>query len=429
MVIPAWVRSNANMRWLLTARALRSFSQGFLSVVVPLYLVTLGFRGLALGSLLTLATVGGSLMSLAVGLTGDRYGRRPAMIGVAAVAVVGMLGFIFARSYGLLVAASVLSTVGAGGGVGGGGAWGPFYPAEQPLVASSCEPEQRNAAFAAISFVGVLAGAAGSALAVVPQSLHSAGWAWAPAYRVMFWVGAAITVGTLLSCLRVRERRPEGVGSIWPSAHAWSVLRRLSLTNALNGFGWGFLGALLTYWFYERFHVGPAALGGLFTAANVLAAIPYLGAAALARRLGAVRAVTSAGVAAAALLVVMGLAPTFTVAAAVFLLRIAVNALSLPIRQSYVMGITEDRHRSAVAAIGGLPSQLTASLSPSIGTYLMQTWTIEAPLWLAAAFQFLNWAVYWSVFRRERPPEERRPAAEAAPAGAERAEAGGGRAG
>jgi MFS family permease len=424
MVIPAWVRSNANMRWLLAARALRSFSQGFLSVVVPLYIVALGFQGLALGSLLTLATVGGSLMSLAVGLTGDRYGRRPAMVGVAALAIVGMIGFVFVHSYALLIVASVLSTVGAGGGVGGGGAWGPFYPAEQPLVASSCGPEQRNAAFAAISFVGVLAGAGGSALAIVPQTLHNSGWAWAPAYRVMFWAAGLMAVGTLLSCLKVREERPEGVVSIWPSAHAWSVLRRLSLTNALNGFGWGFLGALLTYWFYVRFHVGPAALGGLFTAANLLAALPYLGAAWLAKRLGAVRAVTSTGIVAAALLVVMGLAPTFAIAGAVFLIRIAINALSLPIRQSYVMGITEDRHRSAVAAIGGLPSQITASLSPSIGTYLMDTWTVEAPLWLAAAFQFLNWAVYWAVFRREAPPEERTaPAAASADAPAEAGQA------
>lgn len=414
MVIPAWVRANHNMRWLLAARAMRSFSQGFLSVVVPLYIITLGFKGLTLGSILTLATVGGSLMSLAVGLTGDRYGRRPAMIGVAALATMGMVSFVFVHSYALLVVASVLSTVGAGGGVGGGGAWGPFYPAEQPLVANSCPPENRNGAFAAISFVGVLAGAAGSALAIVPQALHSHGWAWVSAYRVMFWAAAVIAVGNLLACLPVREARPQGVTSIWPSAHAWSVLRRLSLTNALNGFGWGFLGALLTYWFYERFHVGPAALGGLFTAANVLAALPYLFAAALAKRLGAVRAVTSTGITAAALLVVMGLAPTFAIAGAVFLVRIAINALSLPIRQSYVMGITEDKHRSAVAAIGGLPSQVTASLSPSIGTYLMQTWTMEAPLWLAAAFQFLNWAVYWGVFRREAPPEERRaPAAEA----------------
>jgi len=408
MVIPLWVRANANMRWLLVARGLRSFTQGFLSVVVPLYLVALGFQGLALGSLLTLATIGGSIMSLGVGLTGDRYGRRPAIIGVAALAVGGMVMFIFVHSYGLLVAASVLSTVGAGGGVGGGGAWGPFYPAEQPLVAGSCEPEQRNAAFAAISFVGVLAGAVGSALAIIPQSLHSRGWAWVPAYQVMFWAAAVAALLTLLACLKVREKRTPGVTSIWPSAHAWSVLRRLSVTNALNGFGWGFLGALLTYWFYERFHVGPAALGGLFTAANLLAALPYLGAAALARRLGAVKAVTSTGIVAAALLVVMGLAPTFLIAGIVFLVRIAINALSLPIRQSYVMGITEDKHRSAVAAIGGLPSQLTASLSPSVGTYLMQTWTLEAPLWLAAAFQFLNWGAYWLVFRREVPPEERK---------------------
>lgn len=56
------------------------------------------------------------------------------------------------------------------------------------------------------------------------------------------------------------------------------------------------------------------------------------------------------------------------------------------------LGITEDRDRSAVATVGRPPSQVTASLSPHIGSYFLQTWTAEALIRLATEFQLLNGA-------------------------------------
>jgi MFS family permease len=404
---PSWLRENPNMPWLLASRGLRSFSQGFLNVVVPLYLVSLGFSGVTLGSMLTLGALGMALTVVAVGLTGDRFGRRRVMMGIAGTSVLGLIGFSLAHSFGWLVLSAILATVGGGGGIGGGGSFGPFLPAEQPLVTESCRPEARNAAFGGFAFVGVLASAAGSCLAVLPGALHAHGWSWVEAYRALFWVSAAVAVGTTLSCIPVRERHqpPE---SFWPPRHVWSIMGRLSLTGALNGFGWGFMGPLLTYWFYARYHVGPTQIGAVFTIANLLSAVPYLIAAPLARRLGgAVRTTSIVGVIGGLVLLPMALAPTFALAAAFMLLRVVVNAIGVPLRVSFVMGITDNRHRSAMAALSNLPNQITGAFAPGIGTYLMSVWTVAAPMLLASGFQVGNWALYYRLFRREVPPEER----------------------
>jgi MFS family permease len=407
MTTPAWLRGNHNLQWLMAVRVLRSVAQGFLSVVVPLYIAALGFSTISFGSLLTLAGLGSAVMTLGLGLTGDRYGRRRPAIVISVLAVIGTAGFALTHSFAVLALMSILSTFGRGGGAGAGASWGPLYPALQPLVAGACSDRDRNDVFAALSVAGAIAGAIGSALAIIPAWLHGGGMGWVPSYRVMFWLGAALAVLGLLAMLRVREQRRPASKWEMPSRQTLSILGRLSLTNVVNGLGMGLLGPLLTYWFYVRYGAGPAELGTLYTIANALSILPYLGAPALARRMGAVAAVTWTRIAASLMLCVQALCPTFLLAAVVYLVRVQMALVSMPIRQSFVMGVTEERSRSVVSAFSGLPAQLASAASPSIGTYFMESWTIDAPLWLGAVAQVANAVMYFALLRREVPPEER----------------------
>ncbi|MGH9045939.1 MAG: MFS transporter, partial [Acidimicrobiales bacterium] len=136
------------------------------------------------------------------------------------------------------------------------------------------------------------------------------------------------------------------------------LLARLGAVNALNGFGFGFLGPLLTYWFHVRYGVGPGEVGLLYTVINLITMAPYLGAARVARSLGAVRTVVWTRAVGLAFLLAMVWTPTFLLAGLAYALRMAANSLGMPARQSYVMGVAEERRRSTVAAVGSLPSQL-----------------------------------------------------------------------
>ncbi len=407
MPTPAWLSGNRNLKWLMAVRVLRSIAQGFLSVVVPLYIATLGYSTLQFGTLLTLAGLGSAVMTLSLGLTGDRFGRRRPAIVISTLAVFGTAGFALTHNFAVLAVMSVLSTFGRGGGAGAGASWGPLYPALQPMVAGACTDRDRNDVFAGLSVAGAIAGTIGSAIAVVPAWLHGRGMAWVQAYDVMFWVGAVFALASLLAMLAVREERRPASAWAWPSRQTMSLLGRLSVTNAVNGLSMGMLGPLLTYWFYVRYGAGAAELGTLYTIANAVSILPYLGAPRLARRMGAVAAVTSSRIVASVLMAIQALAPTFILSAIVYLIRVQVSLVSMPIRQSFVMGVTEERSRSAMSAFSGLPAQLASAASPSIGTYFMESWTIDAPLVLGSVFSMGNAIMYYFLLRREAPPEER----------------------
>jgi MFS family permease len=420
-----------NLRWLYTGRALRSFATAFLTVVFPLYLAGEHLSSLAVGAILTAGGVASAGLMAVVGIAGDRFGRRSMLVGLGAAGVVGSVAMAATGNPVVLTVANGFGGVGRGGGAGSGGAWGPFFPAEQPLLAESVPAEQRTTAFGRISFVGVLAGAAGSLVAFVPGILHAHGVSLVSSYRLVFLFGALCSAGVIVVSLPLRERlaprvRPTSVPERFaapaeaPAASAPGTLStrqlvgRLGLTNALNGLGFGFLGPLLTYWFHVRFGAGPTELAALYTVVNLVSALPYLGSAILARRLGAVRTVVWTRTVSVLLLLAMAAVPTFALAGLLFGLRMAVNSLSIPARQSFAMGVADERRRGTVAALGSLPSMVTASISPIVGGALMEE-LLATPLLGAALFMGANTIAYYLAFRRTIPPEERKPLAAPAP--------------
>ncbi len=389
-----------NLRWLIIGRILRSFSTAFLTVIFPLYLAREGYSAARIG--LVLAISGGVtvLLVAGVGLAADKFGRKRVIMGLASLAMLGGLGMALSPAFWVIVLASGLGGVGRGGGAGSGGSWGPVFPAEQPLVADSIGAADRTRAFGQLSFVGVMAGAAGSLAAAVPSLLHGQGMGWLESYRWLFGASALISLGMVLATVPIQESKMSTEPSV-PTSAPISVRRlisRLGVTNALNGLGFGFLGPLLTYWFYRRYGVGPAEIGAMYTIVNLASAFPYLWSAALTKVLGAVKTVVvTRGVSLLALLLMIW-APSFWMAGLLYTLRMAFNSLGMPARQSYVMGVSDPRYRSRVSAFGSLPSQVTSMISPAVGGALMDSF-LEVPILGAVVFMGLNLVTYYLAFR------------------------------
>ncbi len=70
-----------DLRYFLGGRALRSLSQGYLGIAVPLFLVRVGFSTVSIGVLLTGAAASSAVLTAFVGFAADRgvlpRGRPP----------------------------------------------------------------------------------------------------------------------------------------------------------------------------------------------------------------------------------------------------------------------------------------------------------------------------------------------------------------
>ncbi len=129
----AWLAMPRPTRRLLAARFWRSISQGALVVDLALYLRALGWSGAAIGMVLSGAGLVGAALNLVVGVTSDRFRRKPFLLTYEGLTCLCAL-VAMTHSRPLLLAPAIVL---AGFGRGANGAAGPFSPAEQAWLAGA----------------------------------------------------------------------------------------------------------------------------------------------------------------------------------------------------------------------------------------------------------------------------------------------------
>lgn len=386
-----------------------SVARAIAGVLTALYLSAIGFSAVKIGVLFVGVTVVAAALSTAIGLLADRLGRKPFLVAVPLL--VAGAGVVYAelRVTALLYVAAAIGSFGRGSGAGAGNI-GPYQPAESALVADSVEGGQRAAAFGRLIFASTLGALVGGLLAsVVRTTPHMTAAAATAAYRPAFLLLAALAaVAGLLALLLAEQPRPDAPGGAarrsvrWPR-RSWPALWRFWVTNATNGAAVGLFGPFVAYWLYRRYGATPGTIGVLFAVVNLGSLASTLAAARIARSIGTVRAIMLARAGSGALLVPMVLAPTFWVAGAVLLVRMVIQRVSLPLRQSFTQDMAHPEERASVAALANLPAQGAMAGSQVAAGYLFDEVSLAAPFELAALFQVANAALYGLLFSL-RPP-------------------------
>ena len=385
-----------------------SVGRALAGVVTPIYLAVIGFGPVELSVYIMVVAGASALLSTGIGTFSDRVGRRVFLVVVPLFT--GAAGSIFAltTSHPALFIAGALGSFGRGAGAGAG-TIGPYQPAESAYVTERVTAQHRNAVFGRLTFASSVGAALGGLLALLVPSIHTHAKAPVDLFRAAFVAIAVVSILAGLVALALREdRRPWRAATTrrpqFPRRSRW-LLYRLWVTNTLNGTAVGMFGPFLTYWFYRRFGVGPAAVGVLFTIINVATMASSLSAASWARRWGLVRTVSVVRVLQSLLIIPMVLAPNFVLAGSWFLVRMLVQRIGLPLRQSYVVGLADPDERASVTALSNLPSQIATSLSPLLTGYLFAEADLVVPFEIASVLQLANALTFWAFFH-DHPPEE-----------------------
>src|SRR5262245_26610668 len=91
-------RGRRDVRLLLTARAVRAFGDGFVSILVPVYLIGIGLAPFKVGPLTTAMLLGPAIMTLVIGLIAHRI-KTARLLATATTLMVGSeIGYAFETS-------------------------------------------------------------------------------------------------------------------------------------------------------------------------------------------------------------------------------------------------------------------------------------------------------------------------------------------
>lgn len=403
---------SADGRLLFVTRFIRLFSYGSLSVILVFYLTGLGLSESQTGMVLTLTQLGDTAVSLWMTTRADHFGRRRMLlIGAGLMAGAG-LTFAFTHQLWLLTAAATIGVISPSGNE-----VGPFLSIEQAALAGVVSDRARTGVFAWYTLAGAFATAAGALTAgLLTQTLERAALTRLESERaiVLLYAALGLVLAGLFLRLTPAAEAPRRTG---PSLTAKTLLGigasrpiilKLSGLFAVDALGGGFVvQSLAAYWFYLRFRVSPATLGGIFFWANVFAGISALLASRLAARIGLVRTMVFTHLPSNILLILVPLMPNLKLAVLMLLLRFSISQMDVPTRQSYTMAIVQPEERSAAAGVTGVARTTGAAIAPWLAGFLLgRPSLINLPFFLAGGLKIIYDLLLYRAFVRLPPPEE-----------------------
>ena len=149
------------------------------------------------------------------------------------------------------------------------------------------------------------------------------------------------------------------------------------------------------------------SLGGIFFGTNLLAAVSFLAAPAIARRIGLLNTMVFTHLPSNFLLLLIPLVPSVEWAVTVLLLRHLLSQMDVPTRQSYTMAVVDPDERAASAGILSVARNSGAAVAPLFTGAILASPSIGLPFLLAGGLKVVYDLWIFAVFRKVKPPEEK----------------------
>ncbi len=393
-------------RTLLYAAAfLRSLATGMAGVLLGIHLAKCGLDAASIGAVVSAGLGGTALAALAVTVAGNRFGRRRTLVLLAVLGAAGGVALAVASRFGVIATGAFVGMVN-----GMGRDRGPSLVLDQTILPGTLTDSDRTRAFAWYNVLQDAGHALGGLAAGAPtlvrrladvEEFGSLRIAFV-AYAVLLLASGALYLG-LSAAIEVpdRARTPR------VTVESQRILWRISSLFALDGLAGGFLTtALLAFFFFERFGVSEAGIGGLFFCARLANAGSHLAAAWLAQRIGLVNTMVFTHLPSSLLLASVPIAPTFAVASVLFLLREGLVEMDVPTRQSYVMAVVRPEERMIASGVTHLVRLGSWAVAPALAGLLMTQASLAAPLLVGSGMKIAYDVLLYVALRRTKPPEE-----------------------
>jgi MFS family permease len=408
-----WISKDG--RLLLTARILRTFAYGFLSIVISIYLKLIGFDVFLIGLILTSTLINSVIFTLVASFYADRIGRRKMLVIYAIMMAISGVIFFVTSNYIALIVAGLIGTINVTGTE-----TGAFLSIEQAVLPQTVnDSKKRNTLFAFYNMVGTFAMSAGVLVSGLPGIIqHQFGLNQIDSIRLLFLAYSILGIGVLgiyLSLskrVEIMQRRGGGENqdekripkpltqTLSPASK--KIVAKLSGLFAIDSFGGGFvIQSIVSLWFFTKFGADLTLLSYIFSIAGVLTAFSFLASAKIADRIGLINTMVFTHIPSNILLILVAFSPTLPIAIAFYLARMALSQMDVPTRQSYIVAVVKEDERTAAAGITNISRNITQAISPSIaGSILQSVSLLFAPFLLGGLIKIVYDIALYLQFKR-----------------------------
>lgn len=375
---------------LLASSFVGGVSYAFYYLIVPFYLLSAGYDATWIGITNAAFGISTTVLIIPAGMLADALGRK----------MFNIIGYVV-MSLGMIIMAispSELTIIGGATIAGFGGAM--TFSSSGALLAGSVERTRLTAIFSYSAFLSTFASSLGSVTGWLPEILtgllHVSRLS---ALQITMAVGGIVTLLAVVPVLFVHEVRNERKGGSRFSLESRGIITKFMLVNIFIGFGAGLTIPLFPVYFWKKFGIDSGPMGTLQAVSNLVAAVAFLGAPKLASTIGRIRGIVLTTGISVPLLALIPLAPSFLVAAPLFVARQAMINMNGPLIESLLMRLVHENERATASGISQLFWNLPNSFGQPVGGYMIDRIWIDAPPFSTAVFYAVYTAMFWLMFR------------------------------
>ncbi|MFZ4537220.1 MFS transporter [Propionivibrio sp.] len=384
---------------LLVGRALRAFADGYVAVLLPAYLLALGFGTLDVGVLSTATLLGSALATLAVGAWGYRFHHRYLLLGAALLMMLTGFAFALQTSFWPLLLIAFVGTLNPSSGD-----VSVFLPLEHARLAEAGQGNARTSLFARYSLLGALFAALGALAAGIPDWLLAHhGLSHLSSFRGLFVLYGVIGGVVWLLYRRLPQPSAEAPEPPAPLGASRHIVIKLAALFSVDSFAGGLvINSLMALWLFQRFNLSLAAAGTFFFWAGLLTALSQLAAPWVAKRIGLLNTMVLTHIPASLCLILAAFAPGIELAIGLLFVRALLSQMDVPTRSAFVMSVVTPGERTAAASFTAVPRSLASAISPTLGGAMFAAGWLAAPLVACGVLKIVYDLALWRSFRQHQ---------------------------
>lgn len=404
-----WLTKDGKL--LISARIVRTFAYGFLSIILAIYLSLNGFDEIHIGLILSATLANSVIFNLFSSFFADRIGRKKVLIVYSALMAASGSIFLLTDNYIALIIAAFIGTINVTGSE-----TGSFLSLEQAILPQTVKNfKKRNTIFALYNMVGTFAMSGGILLSALPLIIQekfefSIIDSFKPLFLIYIGAGIAVVIIYFFLSKKIEVSKTTASKKTFSSnlsPKSKKIITKLSSLFALDSFAGGFvIQSIVAFWFFTKFGVDLTTLSIIFSVAGVFTAISFFFAAKIADKIGLINTMVFTHIPSNILLILVAIAPTFPVAITLYLARMGLSQMDVPTRQAYIVSVVEENERTTAVGITNTSRNIAQSISPSITGAIIHSLWFSAPFVIGGLLKIAYDLGIFVNFRRIKPDNE-----------------------
>ncbi|ARM77072.1 MFS transporter [Acidianus manzaensis] len=335
------------------------------SIIISLYLLSLGLSSLEIGELLSLGILVGSTISVIFSFLGDRQGRKRYAIFSRVISTIAIF-FLF-LGYPL---AYIFSS-----------GWG----SGSLLFSLLAEYKDFKRLLGLRSSLSILFSVFGSLLPIFMS------------YREILLLEVLVNITALILLIPVKEKYK---GSKNAKLSSLITVTKFS-TEAIIGLGAGLVIPLMSLWFYLKFGVSSSQMSPIFAISELTLSISSYLSVRISEKLGEIKTIVYFHSVAIFLLFILPFSISFMMASIIFISRNVLMNMTSPVFEGLILRLIPENERSRANGIINFMEAIPRAIGPSIGGYFFDLGNLFLPFLITGGLYSFSTILFFILFRKE----------------------------